>query len=1043
MKSIVHWFVDNHIAAVLLMIMIIVGGSSTFFRLDREFFPESAINEISISVVYPGAGPTEVEQQICKRIEEAVHDLDGIEELRSTAREGIGEVTIEIEPDHDSQRMLNEVKSRVDAITTFPAESERVRVTETRWKAFMASLVLYGDIGEVELKELGEQLREDLAELPYADIVELQRPRDYQVAIEVSEQALRRYALRFEDVSNAIRQSSLNLPAGKIRDANGDILVQTRAQAYVATDFENIVVRSRPDGTRLLVKDVATVIDGFEETEVDSRFNGVPYLSLNVFMVNHPNVTNSSKAIHDFVKRVAPTLPPGAKLQVWRDAAKSFNGRLGTLIENGASGLLLVFVVLLLFLRPRLAFWVCTGIAVAFLGALWLLPLTGTSLNMISLFAFILILGIVVDDAIIVGESIHAHQVKGECGSLSAVEGTQAVIKPVFFAVISTMLFFLPFLYISDAAEPKAIGKVVLLALAFSLIESMFILPAHLSKIPRPQPPRGMFAKLERIRQIIAVNLFEWLRSHYRRFLLRAMAWHGVTMAIFISALLLAIGVLKGGWLTMSFFPRVPADYIFATAVLPESAAYSQTYNTMLRIEEAALRLKEQLNTQDELWLKDIQATSYGKQVRVTLALNEAKNRPYSASEVSTQWRELIGELPGVRDFELRFTIIPRAKPIEFWVMGKDSSRLKAVNDGLQQELASYPGVINVRSSLEETQAEIELQLKPEAQTLNLTLADVAQQVRRAFYGVEVQRIPRLREDVKVLVRYPRQARSYEESLRDMKIRTASGLEVPFETVAQIRYVPGYRKIERQDRKRVARISADLQPGFNPAMVVQSINKGWLTDVQRNYPDITVLLEGEQKENNEFITELLQWLGMSMLAIFGLMAIMFRSYWQPVLVLSAIPFGYMGSIVGHLIMGRDISMFSLLGIIACAGVVVNDNVVLIDRVNKLRAMQFSAKRAITTATADRFRPILLTSLTTFIGLLPIMLETSVQAQFLIPMVISLAFGVLLATFVTLVFVPLLYLTGERVSRRITQKQAFTAPRLTISRDAASRKPLSG
>ena len=878
----------------------------------------------------------------------------------------------------------------------------------------MIGLILSGDIGEVALKELGEQLREELAELPQADIVELQRPRDYQVAIEVSEQALRRYSMRFEEVSNAIRTSSLNLPAGKIRDANGDILVQTRSQAYIATDFENIVVRSRSNGTRLLVKDVATVIDGFVEDDIDTRFNGEPYLALNVYMVNHPNVTQSSRAVRQFVERVQPTLPPGAKLQVWRDAAKSFNGRLGTLLKNGASGLLLVFVVLLLFLRPRLAFWVCAGIAVAFLGALWLLPLTGTSLNMISLFAFILILGIVVDDAIIVGESIHAHQVMGESGSLSAVEGTQAVLKPVFFAVASTMLFFVPFLYLSDAAEPEAMGKVVLLALAFSLIESMFILPAHLAKMPAPKPPKGIFIKLEKIRQRIAVDLFEWLRNHYRRFLLTCMSWKGVTMAIFLSSLLLTIGVLKGGWLSMSFFPRVPADYIYATAVLPESAPYSQSFKLMRRVENAGTRLSKKLNTEDKRWIKDIEAMAYSNQVRVTMALDDAKNRPYSAKDITQQWREMIGDLHGLRNFELRFTIIPRSKPIEFWVMGRDSERLRVINQQLQDELNRYPGVINVRSSLEETQAEIELKLKPEAETLNLTLADIARQVRRAFYGIEVQRIPRLREDVKVLVRYPREDRSYEESLRDMKIRTASGLELPFETVAEIQYVPGYRKIERQDRKRVARITADLQSGFSAIDIVSGIQKDWLSTITREYPDITILLEGEQKANNKFVAELIQWLGMSMIAIFGLMAIMFRSYWQPILVLSAIPFGYMGAIIGHLIMGRDISMFSLMGIIACAGVVVNDNVVLLDKINKLRDKRYSPKRAVMAATQDRFRPIMLTSLTTFIGLLPIMLERSIQAQFLIPMVISLAFGVLLATFVTLIFVPLLYLTGEKI-----------------------------
>ena len=470
MNRIVEWFIHNPIAANLLMVVIFFGGIASFNKVDKQFFPDQALNKITVSVIYPGAGPQEVETQISMRVEEAIDDLDGIDEVNSVSREGSATITIDVEERYDSQRLLNNIKSRVDAINTFPIEAERPQIVELAWKSRMVSVALAGNLSEKALKELGEKIRDEMSALPDVAQVDLRQPRDYEVSIEISENELRQYGLRFDDVVNAIKSSSLNLPAGKIRAEGGDIQLQTRAQGYVAADFENIILISRADGAQIKIGDVASVNDGFSEIDVKNRFNDKRSLALDVFVTTHPDVLKTSNQVTTYVEKIRPLLPPTVEIHVWRDMSISFKGRLGMLLSNGLGGLVLVFLVLMLFLRPLLAFWVCVGIGVSLIGAFWLLPYSGISLNMISLFGFILILGILVDDAIIVGESIHTHQQGGESGITGAIIGTQSVIKPVWFAVISTMIFFAPMYFLAgDNAAPKQLPVVVILALAFSL----------------------------------------------------------------------------------------------------------------------------------------------------------------------------------------------------------------------------------------------------------------------------------------------------------------------------------------------------------------------------------------------------------------------------------------------------------------------------------------------------------------------------------------------------------------------------------------------
>ncbi|MGJ8669841.1 MAG: efflux RND transporter permease subunit [Oceanococcus sp.] len=1023
MTALVRWFAHNPIAANLVMIMVFVGGLTTFSQLDKEFFPQRKLNQISVTVTYPGANPREVEKQIVQRIEEAVGDLDGIAEMRSTAAEALGRVVLDVASGEDGARLLDDVRTRVDAINTFPAEADRPNVSEAVWRSRMISLALAGDLPEAELKELGESIREELAALPSVSLVELRSPRTAELSIEVEETNLRQFGLRFEDLAQVVRASSVNLPGGKLLSADGDIQIQARGQANSAQDFSDIVVQESIDGAHLRLGDIARVTDGFEETNVIGRFNGRTSYAIDAYVTTHPDVLQTSKDVHAYVADAQARLPAGVELRVWRDMSIPFRDRLSTLTSNGLGGLALVFILLLLFLRPLLAFWVCCGIAVAFLGAIWLLPVLGTSLNMVSLFAFILILGIVVDDAIIVGEAVYREQSHGYPGLEGAVRGASSVLKPVSFAVISTMLFFAPFYFLpEEAAEPPSLADVVMLALAFSLFESLFILPTHLAHMKPESPGKTpILSRLESWRERFAHGMEHFIARYYRPFLQGCIRYKGLTVASFAMAFVLVISVLVGGWIAAGFFPKVPGNYIVANVKMAEGTPFTEVSSTLDRVVSAAEELKQELNVADaDAYAGSIESVAHNTTIRVTLELLNAEKRKRGIDAIRDQWQAAIGDVSNARDIDFVYTIVPSGKPIELQLKAADVGQLRETADALSEALERYPGVFNVRHSLESPLTDIEIHLKPHAGTLGIGLIDVARQVRRGFYGEEIQRIPRLREDVRVMLRYPRSERESIHSIREMMIRTADGGEVPFESVAELVFVDGYSSISRIDRKRVASVTADLQVGYSAGPVIKALLADKGAELQQAFPDVSIQKEGEQQRQSEFLDRVVQLMMLSLILIYGLMAVVFRSYWQPMLILTAVPFGFMGGLLGHIIMGQELAMFSMLGMIACAGVVVNDNLVLIDRINQLRAQGKDAYDAVVNGAGERFRPIILTSLTTFIGLTPIMLETSTQAQFLLPMVVALAFGVLTATFVTLLFVPCVYLLGEAVSSRFAE-----------------------
>ena len=829
MNGWVRWFIENPIAANLLMVLLIIGGMFGISALNKQFFPDIEINSVSVSLAYPGAGPAEIEEQICVRIEEAIHNITGIKELRSTARQGVGTVLVEAENGYDTQRLTAEIKTRVDAIDTFPVDAERPVVTELAYRHMMAMVTLSGDLSERGLKELGEELRDELSTLPWVSVVELSKPRPYEVSISLSEFNLRRWGITFNQVVSAIRNASLNLPAGTIKASSGDIRLQTRGQAYDQDDFASIVLLTRRDGTQVLLGDVATVEFGFQDIDLQTRFDNRASHNLSVFVTKDPNVLRTSAVVQDWVEKKQSELPPGVELTLWQDAADPFRGRVETLLKNGIGGLILVFAVLVLFLRPLLAMWVSVGIAVAFLGTLFVLQFTPISLNMLSLFAFLLILGIVVDDAIIVGESIHARQSAGETGIEGAYAGAKGVLKPVMYAVISTMIFFVPMFFLPGdmAAAAVAIPVVVIIALTFSLIESLLILPPHLAHMSEQKASRWRFIRrLEELRQRCADGMI-WVAKHqYRPLLKRSLNAYPIVAALFLSALLLSLGLYGGGWLRSAFFPSVNADFIDAELILPEGGPYTDTLAVLNRLELAAEQLKEEYNSEPRynvggVAIGHIYSRAEANEISVTV---ETLSESIDSKDVAARWEELIGTVPEARSYEIEYTINRLGKPIRLVLVGERIESLKAVSAEVRSLLQTYPGVYNINSTLEAPRDEVVLDLRPAAETLSVTLSDLARQVREGFYGAEAQRIPLKREDVKVMVRYPQDERLSLDDLTNLRVRTPSGAEVPFDTVADVRFVPGYQTIERLDRKRVLEVSADVALGTStPRVVVDEI----------------------------------------------------------------------------------------------------------------------------------------------------------------------------------------------------------------------------
>ena len=1019
-----------------------------------EVFPDITIPIINVSVVYPGASPEDIEESICVKVEEQVQGINGLKRIASSSNEGYGSINIEVENGYDIDEVKDEVKSQVDAITSFPDDAEKPTIRSFDGQPEVITIAVHGHVDEASLLNIAEKVRDEVSELPNITQTRLgKKPRE--ISIEISENTLQKYGISFDYVANKIRTSSMDVPGGAIETYDGEILIRSKGQAYTGEEFGIIPVLSLADGSTVFLRDIAEIVDGFQDVEYDIKFNSEPALLIRVYRTGEQNALDIADAVHGYIKKKNAFMPPGVSLTTMKDESVILRGRIELLTENAYLGLGLVLIVLALFLKPKLAAWVSLGIPISFMGGFWLLPLFDVSINMISLFTFILVLGIVVDDAIVVGENIHIYLKRGLSGVDAALEGAYQVAKPVIFAVLTTMVTFSPMILVEGALGKiwKIIPVVTILVLMFSLIESLTILPAHLAHMNINEAKKKN--RFSQWWSDIQMGIHNWLqgfiKNKYTPVLELALKNRGNTVAIAISIFILTVGLVASGFIRFNFFPPLEADIVIAGVEYPEGTPVSLTKVGLDQIEKSAYKLKDSLEvlypenkifinmvstagdqpikTQSARGPGNLDATFFGSHLaECVIELAPGEERPISTVEISKIWRELTGPIPGVKQVTFDSDLFTTGAPIEIQLSSVNREDLKAVTNSLKDKLQTYAGVFDIKDSFSAGKDEIKLNLLPEAQNYGITMASLARQVRQAFYGDEVQRVQRGRDEVKVFLRYPKDERVSLNNLEQMNVRVGNNVEVPLGQVAQGELSSGYSTITRTDRKRSISITADVDLSeANANEILAKFETEHIAPILLDYPSVNYSFEGEQREQRDTLSSLFKNFALALFVVYVLLAIPFKSYLQPLIIMSAIPFGFTGAVIGHIIMGMNLAVLSIIGIVALSGVVVNDSLVMVDFINRYKREDGKTSlEAALAAGPRRFRPILLTSITTFVGLFPLLIEKSVQAQFLIPMAISLAYGVLFATLITLILVPTSYLIIEDIKDffgRITNKNA--------------------
>ncbi|WP_428096451.1 efflux RND transporter permease subunit [Candidatus Rariloculus sp.] len=1039
MRSIIQWFVDNPVAANLLMAVLVVGGLISLSNTRQEEFPAVDLEIVTVTVPFLGATPEEVEEGVCIRIEEALEGTENVFKMTSTSSEGSCSVNVELESGSDTIKALNDIKSKIDSINTFPAQTERPIVSQVAVTSQVADIVISGQTDERTLKTLAQEMREDIAAIDGISQVTMEYVRPDELSIEVSENTLRRYGLTLDTVANAIRRSSLDLPGGAIKTGGGEILVRTKGQYYVGQEFEDIVVVTREDGTALTLGEVARVIDGFEEGDLSVRFNGAPAAMVRVYRIGNEDTIESSEKVGAYLEEARARLPEGIDLTIWRDSANELGARLNVLLSTAGGGLALVLLVLALPLRFRLAMWVAAGIPIALLGSVMTFGFFDVTLSTLTVMGFILVLGIVVDDAIVVGERIYAHERDAEDQRTAAVNGTHEVAVPVIFGVLTTVAAFMPIIFVPGRLGQffAVVGIVVCICLAFSIIESMMILPSHLSHRKRArdteQGPR--MQKWLGFQNRLAEGLENFAEHKYGGRLRAILPWRYSVLAAGGGVLIIMGGLALSGRIGFQFFPAIEGNQVTASLTMPEGINVAETTRAAEQIELAAQELIAELDAEypETPGIVQYLLTSVGRsasrgggpranvvspalshRAEIALALLPTSERGgVTANEISQRWRELAGTVPDAVELSFSSDAFTAGAAISIELRGRNVDDLREAATLVRGELARFNGVTDITDSFRSGKQEAKLSLRPEARTFGLTLNDLASQARQAFYGEEAQRIQRGTEDVRVMVRYPEDERRSLGDLEDMRIRTDTGVEVPFASVANVEFGNGYSSIQRVDRQRVVTVTADVVRSVTtPERVLASLQSGALPEILSNYRSVSYTLSGEQEERNEAIGGLFSLVPMALLVIYAILAIPLKSYFQPIVIMSVIPFGTVGAILGHMIMGWSLGLPSVLGMIALSGVVVNSSLVLVDYINRQRRLGIDLREAVARAGVVRFRPILLTSVTTFVGLAPLMLRDVPETAFIVPMAISLAWGVVFATIITLFLVPCLYLALE-------------------------------
>ncbi len=1027
----IAWFAKNDVAANILLVVILLSGiyvASNHIPVD--LFPEFEQRSVSVSMTLPGASPEEVEEGITIRIEEAIQDLEGIREINSSSSEGGASVTIEVEEGYDVREMLDDVKIKVDAINNFPIGAENLLIQVPQWRRDAIGVVVYGEYDAVTLRRFADNIRDELAVLPDISQVEISGTLPFEISIEIPEKTLRKYDLTLEQVAMVIRENATDVSAGNLKTEGGDIFIRSRGQAYNASEYADIPVLTAQDGTMIKLGDIANISDAFEETPLKTRFNGMPAVEVEVFRSGDESIIEVTQAVKDYVAYKQTQMPQGLSLDFWRDRSEPIKARLATLSTSAWQGALLVITLLALFLRPSVAFWVCLGIPMSFMGAFLLMPVFDVTLNLMSLFAFILVLGIVVDDAIVTGENVYAHLERGESPIDAAIKGTQEVAVPVTFGILTTAAAFLPLAFQTGRGSwYSAIPFVIIPVLLFSLIESKFILPAHLKHVKARADKKD--SRLSKIQRKVAKSLETVIERVYQPALAVAMRWRYATWMLMLAMLIVILGSIASGQTKFIFFPRVQSEVATATLVMPAGTAFESTDKIVKSMTEHAQMLKAKYLDEEtgESVIRNIYSVSGGRnsttgRVQIDLVPPEKRTIDVATRDIVNEWRARVGQIAGAEQLNYRAEIGGwGGAPVDVELKGRDTQALNDLGEKLKTKMAEYAAVFDIEDSLSDGKEELQLTLKPEARLLGLDLNTVARQVRQAVFGFEIQRIQRGREDVRVMVRYPLEARQSIETLEQMMIRIGPNQEVPLWQVASV--TPGFspNSILRVDRQRTLSVTADFDKQNGDLTIVQSELSDWLSSQLAQYPGLTFEMAGEARDQEESSQGLVVGGIALAILIYILLAIPFKSYTQPIVVMSVIPFGLVGAVLGHWIMGMDLTLLSFMGMLALSGVVVNDSLVLVDYINQKRKQGEDLGVAVYEAGGRRFRPVLLTSLTTFAGLMPLLFEKSTQAQFLIPMAVSLGFGILFATLITLFIVPLNYLILEDIKQYFRQYTA--------------------
>lgn len=1004
----IAWMAQNAIAANLLMILLLGGGIWTAFFIQKEVFPEFQLDVVEVSVAYPGAAPAEVEKGILLPVEEAVRGVQGIKEITSQAREGSGQVTIELIGNTDRMRAFQDIDQAVTRIRTFPEDSEEPEVRLKAQQREVMEIGIYGDVDIFTLRQLGEQLRDQLLSDPAITQVEMGNVPKYVTHVEIPRKTLREYDLTLSRVADIIRESSQDVPAGAVETHGGEILLRMKERKQWAEEFGNITIVTSESGSTVNLAAIAKISDGFEEAGFHSRFNQQPSIELNVFRLGNQSPLEIAAAVHRFIAEVEPTLPAGVKLRIDGNAAKDFRDRLSLLSENGAWAIVIVLGILALFLELRLAFWVMMGMTISFVGGLAFMPMLGVSINMISMFGFLVVLGIVVDDAIVVGENVHQHREAGQAPMAAAIAGVREVARPVVFSILTNVMAFVPLLFI-----PGTTGKywwpmpaVVIVILLVSLLEALFILPAHLGHGAR------RVTVLERLigrrQHAFSTTFSRWIDTHYRRLLEKSLRYRYVTLCSALSLLMVVGGFGYSGHMGMIMMPQVAADEIEAGVRLPVGTTPAQAAKVAHEITASTDRMfkRHDLFRVAEGIKTNVRGENF---IDVEIVMKPPDEREMTADQVIKLWRDEIGDIEGVDQITFEAERGPGGyrQDITVDLSHSDLEVLEKASKSFLERVKRYESTQDVSDNYDKGKEQLDLELLPAARNLGLTSADVGAQVRDAFFGALAVRHLRGTNEVEVRVKLPAEERRDLHTFEDLVVRTPNGTEVPLAQVARVEETEAFTTITRRDGRRVVSVGMDVEPKNATTRVLEAIQSDELPQLRADFPGITWTFQGTQAEMRESTKALWGGFALAMGVIYSLLAVAFRSYGQPLIVMGAIPFGVVGALIGHLILGYDLSLVSLMGVIALSGVVVNDSLVMIDFANRERGEK-SAFEAIRDAGLRRFRPILLTTLTTSGGLAPIIFERSNQANHLIPMAISLGFGIIFATAIILLLVPSLY-----------------------------------